>query len=401
METDVLTRMKYNQAIAAAPVPVQAAAWLLLLVILFFENCDAAMSSDWREQHAELARVGAGGACTGAEVTALFDVDEHICVIQVNPELSAQAHAAGPVRCFGEHYPLVLPKALEEVAFTHVSVGANHACAIRAADEALDRRPACWGNNNGDRFQQISRTPNIALQSICSGSYYSCGVRLGEEADDDTGRVVCWGESEFVQSVMEGAKGRRVEELACGQFAVCAVLAESALAECWGDEELNEALQHVQHTHDLHRLTLRNLTIGLDHACALRVLAPSPHHVPLAPAARPDVHKGVCWGSNWQNVDLLEATTHAADIRPAFVGKAVERAGKIVDISAGSEHTCSITQGGQLQCWGLQMHDAGVPTGNHWMAVKAGNMRTCAGNQFNCFTSTNVQILTPEARNAQ
>ena len=378
--------LEYNKA-SATPVPVQAAAWLLLLVILFFQgNCDAAMSSDWREQNAELARVGAGGACTGAEVTALFDVDEHICVIQVKPELSAQAHAAGPVRCFGERYPLVLPKALEEVAFTHVSVGANHACAIRAADEALDRRPACWGNNKGDQFQQISRTPNIALQSICSGSYYSCGVRLGAEADDDTGRVVCWGESEFVQAVMEGAKGRRVEELACGHFAVCAVLAESALAECWGDEELNEALQHVQHTHDSHRLTLRNLTVGLDHACALRVLAPSPHNAPLAPAARPDVHEGVCWGSNWQNVDLLEATMHAADIGPAFLGKAVGRAGKIVDISAGSEHTCAITQGGQLQCWGLKMHDAGVPTGNHWMAVKAGNMRTCAGNQFTCLT---------------
>ena len=56
------------------------------------------------------------------------------------------------------------------------------------------------------------------------------------------------------------------------------------------------------------------------------------------------------------------------------------RAGQLVDISAGADHTCAVTASGHLHCWGARtgVGETGVPPGNHWLGVRAGHMRNCA-----------------------
>ena len=121
------------------------------------------------------------------------------------------------------------------------------------------------------------------------------------------------------------------------------------------------------------------MTVGMDHACALRIQEPSPPpRPPLALSSEP--HVGVCWGSNFVNPDLVYAPDDPDQTGLSYSGKAIARAGEVLNMAAGAEHTCSVTASGHLQCWGNfnNNNEIGAPTGNHWQLVKAGNMRFCA-----------------------
>jgi len=86
-------------------------------------------------------------------------------------------------------------------------------CALRSCGTV-----ACWATENGDQFKQITNAPDVALRSVYSGSYYSCGLIASPY--DDHNQVLCWGESETVRAVNAGEDGRRMLEVACGCFAV-------------------------------------------------------------------------------------------------------------------------------------------------------------------------------------
>ena len=173
----------------------------------------AITGSDWREQNA----LPAGGASAAAR----FDIDlARACVIELDPDRPAHLEPAGAVRCIGQGQPLSMPEVLEREVFTHVSMGANHVCALRSSGTV-----ACWGTENGSQFEQITDAPHVALRSVCSGSFYSCGLIASPHDNHD--QVLCWGESETVRAVHAGADGRRLLEVACGRFALCAVLADT------------------------------------------------------------------------------------------------------------------------------------------------------------------------------
>ena len=166
--------------------------------------------------------------------------------------------------------------------------------------------------------------------------------------------------------------------------------------KCGGDEELQKGLEEAGLA-EAHNSRLHSLTVGLDHACVI---------VSANDGTR--VGKGVCWGSNWLNEDMNEGLykpNQASSSQLVFVGKSVAREGPLVAISAGTEHTCAVTQGGELQCWGLSnVRDTGIPSGNHWLAVKAAHMRTCAvslvgGGVLACWGATGRVHL--EAINSQ
>ena len=198
-----------------------AAAWVDV-----FRGGEAVVTgSNWREH----AAATSGGECRGARTR--FDVDsEKVCVIELDAGLSADARLAGPVRCFGG-FPFDMPPELVGVAFTDVSMGRHHVCALRAASEVDGRQAACWGTvAEPDKFGISSGAPKVSLQNLCSGSYYACGIVARGQGRDDEGQIVCWGESETVRAIAQEAAGRRLQELACGMYAVCAVLENSGLA---------------------------------------------------------------------------------------------------------------------------------------------------------------------------
>ena len=135
----------------------------------------------------------------------------HVCVIDLDASRAAHLEPAGHVRCMGQGAQLVVPEHLGTYAFTEVAVGVNHVCALRVGGEGRQPggRGACWGNDNGNQFGQISKVPELDVHSLCAGSYYSCALTLGSTAGDRD-RLVCWGESEMVRAVERGAAGREV-----------------------------------------------------------------------------------------------------------------------------------------------------------------------------------------------
>lgn len=157
--------------------------------------------------------------------------------------------------------------------------------------------------------------------------------------------------------------------------------------KCVGDEELQKGVEEIGLPGNVR---LHSLTVGLDHACV------------VAFSGGEGSGKALCWGSNWLNADMNEDFLRdmASDAQLVFVGKSVASEGPLHSISAGTEHTCGVTQGGELQCWGMDSHvrDTGVPTGNHWLAVKAAHMRTCAvslvgGGVLACWGATGRAYL--------
>lgn len=157
-------------------------------------------------------------------------------------------------------------------------------------------------------------------------------------------------------------------------------------AECWGDDDLDEALQQVQQSSAGGEASLRRISVGIDHACALRATSRAGSGAARGDSTESAEVSGqaVCWGSNWLNPELAEANAQQSEgeLGHIYVGKAVARGADMVDISAGADHTCGITTHGQIQCWGHAISDTGVPTGNHWMRIKAANGRTCAVSQL-------------------
>ena len=119
--------------------------------------------------------------------------------------------------------------------------------------------------------------------------------------------------------------------------------------ECWGDDDLNAAVQDVQAGLGA-GWRLGSLSVGMDHACALALRLPQD-----AQAAAADGQGGeaVCWGSNWMNPDLAEAVfTTLAEGERMYAGKAAPPAARFAQVAAGAEHSCGVTVQGELMCWG-------------------------------------------------
>jgi hypothetical protein len=190
----------------------------------------AVTGSNWREKNAEAA---GGGACTASSAAARFDTHiMRVCVIRLDPEGPAHVHAAGPVLCEGPGAPFSMPKHLEGVSFTEVAVGSSHVCALRAGELVAERRAACWGTADADRlgvifYDIVNSVPDLGLHSVCSGSYYACGLVIGGQPGQVADSVQCWGESETVAAVHAAVGGRPLQQLACGDFAACAILGDS------------------------------------------------------------------------------------------------------------------------------------------------------------------------------
>ena len=67
----------------------------------------------------------------------------------------------------------------DSIAFSSVSAGGNHTCAIQASDG----RVQCWGDN---ALGQSTPPDSIAFSSISAGDKHTCGVRLSDR------RLQCW-----------------------------------------------------------------------------------------------------------------------------------------------------------------------------------------------------------------
>ena len=173
-----------------------------------------------------------------------------------------------------------------------IAVGIEHVCAVKT-----DGSVWCWGRNqygqlgDGSSIQRMTPVQVPGIQNavaIAAGSNHTCAL-------DGASGVRCWGRNDYGQLGIGSAND-----------------SDSPVAVIGIDGEVTA------------------LSLGDSHSCAL-------------------LAGGVvrCWGRN-DSGELGDATTSNR-----YTPVALDDSGTVyTELAAASEHTCGLTDGGQVKCWG-------------------------------------------------
>ena len=257
----------------------------------------------------------------------------------------------------------------------------------------VQRAPETSRGENADRFT-VPAAPNAAITSVlatatkvAAGQRHTCALTAG-------GGVKCWGNNSYGQlgdgtiynqrttpgDVSGLASG--VIDIAAGELHTCALTTDSGV-KCWGWNaflQLGDGTGTTRVTPvDVSGLAsgVTAITAGGAHTCALTTGG------------------GVkCWGYNIFG-QLGDGTT---TIRATPVDVSGLASG-VIGIAAGGYHTCALTTGGGVKCWGYndegQLGDGSLTSGVTAIAAggsSAGWGHTCAlttGGGVQCWGSAN------------
>jgi alpha-tubulin suppressor-like RCC1 family protein len=226
---------------------------------------------------------------------------------------------------------------------TKVAAGPGHTCAVTTGGGVV-----CWGSNNngqlGDGTTTNRSTPTVVtglesgVAAIAGGGNHTCALTTG-------GGVVCWGTNVFGQ-LGDGTTAQRltptaVSGLSSGVAAIAAGYSHSCAlttggAVCWGS---NSAGQLGDGT-ATNRAT-PTAVIGLSGGVA--AIAANYQHT----CAVTTGGGAVCWGSNGTG-QLGDGTTTDRSTPTAVSGLS----SGVATLAAGWFHTCAAATGGGMWCWG-------------------------------------------------
>lgn len=227
-------------------------------------------------------------------------------------------------------------------AWRAVVASETHSCAIATAGNVY-----CWGTNASGQLGDgtvVNRSAPVAVVGLGTGVaqlavgwYHSCALMR-------TGKINCWGYGAYGQlgsgqtanQTTPGEVSGISDAVAVGAGAqhTCAALADGSV-KCWGRNDLGQvgdgsATNRVIPVFASVGIPAAALAIGAHHSCARSA----------AGAMR-------CWGYNG-NGELGDGTTVTR-----YGGVAVDGLSSGVStMAAGSNHTCALTPGNTLRCWG-------------------------------------------------
>ncbi len=231
---------------------------------------------------------------------------------------------------------------------------------------------------SSDRVATPVPSLTSGVTAITAGGKHTCALTSG-------GAVQCWGlnssgqlgDNTFTNRLVPTAVASLtsgVTAIAVGERHTCALTSGGAV-QCWGynfDGQLGDST-----TTDRFAPTLPSLTSGVTAIAAGRF-----HTCALTGGAVQ------CWGSN-SNGQLGDVAAGARSLLPTAVPSLTSG---VTAITAGDSHTCALTSGGAVQCWGLnssgQLGDntttqrflpTAVPSLTSGVtAITAGRFHTCA-----------------------
>ena len=294
--------------------------------------------------------VAVSGLASG--VTAIAAGGVHTCALM----------SGGGVRCWGKNsYGQLgsgsttnssVPVAVSGLAsgVAAIVAGYEQTCALRISGGV-----ACWGANYNGQLGNGSTTNSsvpVAVSGLASGvSAITLGFRHGC-ALAPGGGPKCWGSNYGGQlgngtttdsstPVAVSGLARGATAIVAGLYQTCALMTGGGV-RCWGNDpdqgELGNGL-----------LTTSRVPVevaGLERGVAAVVIGA--FHVCVLTTGG-----GVtCWGSNESYGQLGSGTTTDSSVPLVVSGLA----SGISAIAAGVVHTCAVTSGGGVRCWGGNFH---------------------------------------------
>ena len=283
----------------------------------------------------------------GSGVIAIAAAEVHTCALTFG----------GGVKCWGANDSGQLGDGTTTARLTAVDVnglssgvsaianGSRHSCGLTSGGGVK-----CWGDNasgqlgDGTSMQRLTAVEVSGLSSgvsaIATGLLHTCALTA-------EGGAKCWGNNWYGQlgdgttmhsltAVDVGGQIGGLSAIASGRFHTCALSTDSGV-KCWGDN-FSGQLGDGSIPYRLNAMDVFGLGSGIHaiaaghrrHACALTSGG------------------GIkCWGFNnsAQLGDGTQTTRRTAvDVSGLSTG--------VSATTAGSSHTCALTSGGGVRCWG-------------------------------------------------
>jgi alpha-tubulin suppressor-like RCC1 family protein len=235
---------------------------------------------------------------------------------------------------------------------TALATGDSHTCAVTAGGGVK-----CWGSNSSGQLGDGTLTDRSApvqvtglpsgsgVTALAAGGAHTCALTPG-------GGVKCWGangsgqlgdwtfiEKSAPAEVSGLPTGSGVLALAAGGAHTCVVTAGGGVV-CWG---LNRSGQLGNGT-NANSSTLVGVS-GIPAGSEVKALAAGLYHT-CALTARGTVK---CWGSG--GLGQLGNGPRADNNTPEGVSMFPPGSG-VAGLAAGGDHTCALTAGGSVKCWG-------------------------------------------------
>jgi len=268
---------------------------------------------------------------------------------------------------------------------TTVALGEEHTCVLTSAGGVK-----CWGWNYSGQIGDGTTTALYKIPvdvnglerdvvAITAGSLHTCALTVN-------GNVKCWGVNYSGQlgngtglnestPVAVSGLDKGVISLTAGGSLTCALM-ETSSAKCWGSNDYGQLGDGT----NLNRSTPVNV-VELDSGVSAITVAHS-HSCALTKAGNVK-----CWGANYTG-QLGDGTTENK-LTPVNV---VGLDNGVAAITVGNDHTCALTMGGGVKCWGAnytgQLGDGTtenkltpvnvVGLDNGVAALTAGLQHTCA-----------------------
>ena len=276
---------------------------------------------------------------------------------------------------------------------TTVSAGAGHTCAL-----TLEGGAKCWGNNwygqIGDGTTTNQSTPvdviglGSGVGSILAGSTHTCALTTNGEAQ-------CWGSNWYGQlgdgTLIDRSTPAAVIGLdsglvtiSLGDYHTCGLTVYGRV-KCWGSNEFGALGNGRMPKNRNEPVPVSGLVSGVS-----AIDAGSKHNCVLTAVGA--VH---CWGGN--NRGQLGDGTIGNNSSPVAVS---ELGSGVAAISAGWFHTCGLTTGGGVKCWGSnefgQLGD-GTKIDRHTsidvFGLNSGVVAIAAGHGHSCALSTDGGVM--------
>jgi alpha-tubulin suppressor-like RCC1 family protein len=179
-----------------------------------------------------------------------------------------------------------------------------------------------------------SRSRSIVMKRIASLSSLACTLALaacGGSPHDDAS-----------PGVASSDAGDRVRAVVAGGLHTCA-LSTTDRVRCWGDGSMGQ-LGYAAATPVMSPAAASDVDVGGD---VVQIAAGDVHTCALL--ASGDVR---CWGAgSLGRLGYGNTRSIGAADTPASIG-VVDIGGRVVEIAAGSRHTCAVIDGGAVRCWG-------------------------------------------------